>query len=259
MKLGGRATIWSLKPNPDFVEKAKSACKKACLTVIGVSSESRVETQSGLKYTMDILNALSNRHVGVIVTHKGTIDHPDLPYLSDQLAKKGISVISLSEVEAYAESLSGEPVKVVKVPVAKRLLQGRYDNAAKGMFQSGPVPYGYCRPVGRKKGAAHEIVPHEVEAPVVRLIFKIYGRLRSMKKVCLYLSERGIKTRRRKEWSRAGLSWLLENPVYVGRIRFAGLEFRGIHRPIVSPIVYNKAQKTRRLQLKRPLRKKTDA
>jgi len=139
--------------------------------------------------------------------------------------------------------------------VTLRLLRGREEGARQGKHQSGTAPYGYVRDyTSRGKTSSGKGVPlviHAEEAEIVKLIFRLYLRHRSMKKVIEVLLEKGYKTRRDKEWSRAGISWILKNDTYLGRVHFGAIRTKGEHEAIIAPIVYYKAQKLIRKNDKR--------
>lgn len=135
--------------------------------------------------------------------------------------------------------------------IAERLLRGREAGARAGKHQSGPAPYGYRRDYARRCNEGVLLVPDEHEAEVVRMIFREYLRLRSMKRLIKLLDEQGLRTRRGKRWSRAGVSWILKNDTYVGRVHFGKIRARGKHDSIVPPIVFNKVQKLIRHNNKR--------
>lgn len=143
--------------------------------------------------------------------------------------------------------------------VTLRLLRGREEGARRGKHQSGTAPYGYIRdyskrgrlPKGEAAAKGVPLVIQPEEAEIVRLIFRLYLRHRSMKKVIEILQARGLRTRRSKEWSRAGISWILKNDTYLGRVHFGTIRTRGEHEAIIAPIVYYKAQKLIRKNDKR--------
>ncbi|MBX3470339.1 MAG: recombinase family protein [Planctomycetes bacterium] len=135
--------------------------------------------------------------------------------------------------------------------VAERLLRGREAGARAGKHQSGPAPYGYRRDYSQRSTQGVLLVPDEEEGQVVQLIFREYLRLRSMKRLIKLLDERGLRTRRGKRWSRAGVSWILKNDTYVGRVHFGEIRAKGRHDSLVPPILFNKVQKLIRLNNKR--------
>ena len=106
--------------------------------------------------------------------------------------------------------------------------------------QSGPVPYGYRR---FDIGGSFFIEPHEVESSVVKDIFSKYNELKSFASVQRYLNDSAIKTRRGNEWSRAGLSWLLRNRVYIGQTKIS-TEFAKTHVAIIDEKLFILIQDT---------------
>jgi site-specific DNA recombinase len=138
--------------------------------------------------------------------------------------------------------------------LAERLLRGREAGARAGKHQSGPAPYGYRRDYQARSSDGVLLKIDEIESEVVRFIFREYLRVRSMKRLIELLEERRCRTRRGKRWSRAGVSWILKNDTYVGRVHFGEIRTRGRHIPIVSPIIFNKVQKLIRMNDKRKKR-----
>lgn len=135
-----------------------------------------------------------------------------------------------------------------RILVGQRLYHGRLDAARSGYYQSGPVPYGYQRTghPGYKKGNK-QITPHEPEAGLVRFIFKEYLRVKSLNKVIEALHQQGTRTRRGKKWSRMGVSWILRNDTYIGRVHFSEINVKGKHQPLIAPTIFYKARKLLRL------------
>jgi site-specific DNA recombinase len=170
-----------------------------------------------------------------------------------ELAENGKRVIAVDEGElvGWPDRVPGGPRRAKDFrPVAERLLRGREEGARLGRHQSGTAPYGYRRDYSAK-GQGVPLVIHPQEAQVVKLIFREYLRLRSMKKLIDLLNGMGIKTRRGKEWSRAGISWILKNKTYLGKVHFGQIRSKGLHEAIISPIIYNKVQKLIRKNNKR--------
>jgi DNA invertase Pin-like site-specific DNA recombinase len=135
--------------------------------------------------------------------------------------------------------------------LAERLLRGREAGARAGKHQSGPAPYGYRRDYGARGQDGVLLKMDDIECEIVRYIFREYLRVRSMKRLIQLLEDRDCRTRRGKRWSRAGVSWILKNDTYVGRVHFGSIRTRGRHTPIVSPIIFNKVQKLIRQNDKR--------
>jgi site-specific DNA recombinase len=135
--------------------------------------------------------------------------------------------------------------------IAERLLRGREAGARAGKHQSGPAPYGYRRDYSSRSSDGVLLKIDEHESEIVKFVFREYLRVRSMKRLIELLEEKRCRTRRGKQWSRAGVSWILKNDTYVGRVHFGSIRTRGRHTPLVSPIIFNKVQKLIRKNDKR--------
>ena len=115
----------------------------------------------------------------------------------------------------------------------------------KGMWMGGPVPLGYH---------AHDrkLVIAEDEATTVRHMFERYAIVRSMPVLVDKLGDAGIRTKLRKfkdgrqfggvPFTVGPLSHLLNNPVYVGKVRHKGTPHPGQHEPIISRVLWDTVQ-----------------
>ena len=107
----------------------------------------------------------------------------------------------------------------------------------KGMWMGGTVPLGY-------DVRDHRLVVNPKEAATVRLIFRLYIELRSVRKVRDELDRRSIVSKQRvsKAGARSGgvrfgrgaLYQMLANPIYVGEIRHKRVSHPGHHEPIIE-------------------------
>lgn len=104
----------------------------------------------------------------------------------------------------------------------KRILnRGRVGSVKQGHYIGSVPPYGYRKiKVGTGKEAYHtlEIVPDQADA--LRLMFQLYLDGNGFTNIAKKLDELGIKPLRSDNWSPAAISDMLENPVYIGKIRW---------------------------------------
>lgn len=237
-------------------------------------------------YVDDPIGVLqSATHLGDVCSRAGVINMLDeamakdwsfvIVTSMDRLQRKDIDFEPMSELKRYGKHVAvvGEKLNLKKhegrrakkrekfgqsLSVAERLLKGREAGARAGKHQSGPAPYGYMRDYTERSSKGVRLQIHPEEAAVVRVIFKEYLRRKSMKRLIEFLDEQGLKTRRRKQWSRAGVSWILKNETYLGRVHFGNIRAKGQHPPIISPIIFNKVQKLIRKNNKRGGKKGED-
>lgn len=115
----------------------------------------------------------------------------------------------------------------------------------KGMWMGGGVPYGY-------DVEDRQLVINRAEAETVRFVFERYAQLKSVPQLVDELAAKDIRTRTRvwKNGRAAGgihfktgtLTHLLQNPVYVGKVRHKDKIYDGAHHPIISDEMFERVQ-----------------
>ena len=103
--------------------------------------------------------------------------------------------------------------------INKRLVRGRNQSASEGKFMGSMAPYGY-RPykLPGVKGNSLRIEPEE--AKVVQMVFDLYGQQNMGYNAIAYrLNDLHIPARR-GEWSQTSIVNILNNEVYLGKIRW---------------------------------------
>ena len=113
------------------------------------------------------------------------------------------------------------------------------------MWMGGPIPIGY---------ALHDrkLVPDAEEAATVQLIFERYIELRSISALVDEFYDRGIVTKSRTyrdgktvggiPFSKGPLAALLQNPIYIGKVRHRDQIYDGQHEAIIDPELFAKVQ-----------------
>ena len=101
----------------------------------------------------------------------------------------------------------------------KIMSRGREQSAREGNYIGSRAPYGYRR-VFVDKRPTLSIVPDEAE--VVRLIFELYAGSDRMGPhlIADRLNEMGLRSQRMDHWTPAAVRNVIENPVYIGKIRW---------------------------------------
>ena len=98
---------------------------------------------------------------------------------------------------------------------------------AKGMWMGGPLPLGYD--VDNRL-----LVVNEVEANLVRRIFKDFTRCRSTTDMVRELTADGQTTKSGRAISKAMLYKMMHNRIYRGEILHKGTHYRGQHQAIID-------------------------
>lgn len=150
----------------------------------------------------------------------------------------------------------------------KEILQrGRIISIQNGNYIGSIAPYGYKKvEIGDRKSKHHtlEIVPEEAEC--IRTMYDLYvNKNIGFAALANELDQLGYKPRKSKYWSPAALKDIIENPIYIGKLRWNWrknfkiidngeikvsrpksdnddcLIVDGLHEPIVSEDIYNAA------------------
>lgn len=175
------------------------------------------------------------------------------------LRKNGIEVISVSEPvddgpfgklieriiewsdEYYSIRLSGE------------VRRGMTEKAERGGIVS-IAPFGYKVTGGR-------LVVDAKKARIVSKIFADFLNNKDINMICDNLNSAKIKTSRGNNWDCRAVEYILQNPVYIGKIRWnpickTGRDFynenliisNGIHEPIVDEVIFEQTRQILFLQ-----------
>ncbi len=157
--------------------------------------------------------------------------------------------------------------------INRRIQRGRIASVKEGKFISSTAPYGYQKEkLVNDKG--YTLIPHPKESEVVKLIYEWYTtgylnpsgtkeRLGCMR-IAALLSSMGYKSPKGGIWSKSTVLDILKNPAYIGYVRWQYrkvitkitdnrpqkyrrqntdyLLVKGIHKPIIQDLVFQKAQ-----------------
>ena len=158
----------------------------------------------------------------------------------------------------------------------KILNRGRYASVKQGNFIGSIAPYGYKKVKNvssHSKSYTLEIIPEEADA--VKMMYHLYvDEGFGFARIARQLDELGIKPRHASHWSSSALKDMIENPVYIGKIRWnwrktekimvdgqivktrpktkdpsQWIYVDGKHEPIIDEETYNKAIGKRRINV----------
>ncbi|MGK5083122.1 recombinase family protein [Bdellovibrionota bacterium FG-1] len=164
--------------------------------------------------------------------------------IEDQLDPLGIGLKSVTESfdSSTSEgrlmlSMLGGFAEFERKRIVQRLMEGKYELAAHGGWNGGPIPYGYSlNPHG--KG----LVWDPIHAEIVRQLFHRYANQD--------LSIRKLKLATGCELHPDSIGELLSNPFYVGWMSYGGNTTQGTHPPITSARLFNRVQERKMIRAK---------
>ena len=141
--------------------------------------------------------------------------------------------------------MANQYVRDLSVNVAR----GLRAKARRGVYPS-TAPLGYLN-----DPRTRTIAVDKKKAPAIRKAFDMYAEGKSRyEDIARFLFENGIATGATRGWTKGGgrllkrdqIAFLLSNPFYVGRFRYAGELYDGTHTPIVSKELFDQVQKVLR-------------
>ena len=112
------------------------------------------------------------------------------------------------------------------------------------MWNGGIPPFGY-------KTLNKKLIPDEKESKIVKLIFETYVETGSVAEVYNTLKERNILNRHGKTFTKSSIKNILSNPVYIGKLKYAGKIYNGLHQPIISELLFNEAQELHKKKIRK--------
>jgi len=195
--------------------------------------------------------------IDIIVVYKVdrlTRSLADFAKIVEILDAQGASFVSVTQAFNTTNSMGRLTLNVLlsfaqfeREVTAERIRDKVAASKAKGMWMGGSIPIGYAL-LDRK------LVPDVQEAATVRLIFERYLALRSIGALVDELHDRGIVTKSRTyrdgrtvggiTFTKGPLAALLQNPIYVGKVRHRDQIYEGQHEAIIDPELFAKVQTT---------------
>lgn len=162
------------------------------------------------------------------------------------LRKLGVSVISISEplpdgpFASLIERIIEWMDEFYSIRLAGEVKRGMQEKASRGEPVA-PAPFGYRMEDNR-------LIPDE-KAPIVREVFSMYAAGRGQMDIARCLGDRGVRTNRGTRPENRFIEYMLNNPVYIGKIRWSKegrtaskrkyddeniVVYDGKHEPIIS-------------------------
>lgn len=165
--------------------------------------------------------------------------------LIEEWTKQGVSLHSVSEPIETGSAMGRSMLRMIfnfaeteREVIAERMAAGKARKAQNGGFNGSPIPFGYRAGTGSESA----LVPDVAAAPVVRELFRRFASGR--------VGMRRLKRDTSCPLSEAAIADLLSNPLYVGRLRYAGQVQSGEHSALVSDWLFGRVQSVKRSRSK---------
>lgn len=100
-------------------------------------------------------------------------------------------------------------------------------------------------PLGYQKKRDKRLAVDEEEQKIVKLIFDLYIKERSMPEVAFILDQKGIMTKQGRTWCRQSVAKILQNELYIGKYQVADFEKTVEQYRILPDELFNEAAEVR--------------
>lgn len=228
-------------------ERLKKYCdamgwKNFELYVDGGFSGGSVERPALKRMIRDIKNGKIEKVVVYKLDRLSRSQKDTLILIEDVFLSNGVDFVSMSENFDTGTPFGKAMVGILSVfaqlereQIKERMMMGNEARAKEGKYCGGCSPIGYDYIDG-------ELKLNDFEALQVREAFELILENMSPRRIAKIFNEKGYKTKF-GTWSGDRVRYVLKSPLYVGRVKYAGEYFDGIHEAIVSEETFEDAQK----------------
>ena len=193
----------------------------------------------------ELLHDIQGNKINTVLVYKIdrlTRSPRDFYQLIEHFEKHCVDFISITE-RFDTSTPSGRLLRNIMLTFAQfereltseRTRDKMFERAKKGLWNGGFVPYGYRR-------EDKKIIPNEKESDTVKLIYESYITSGSLTNVYKTLKNKKLSNRSGDIFLKSHIARILRNSVYTGKVEYSGTTNSGIHIPIISEEIFNKAQ-----------------
>ena len=168
----------------------------------------------------------------------------------DVLKNADVNLFSLTErfdlstpLGNFIVQMFGSMAQMQRETISQNIKIGSRQRAKSGKF-IGSAMFGYksVPDTDDPKGTSKYVICPE-EAEVVRKIYDLYCQGNGLKVVARTINEQGYRSKQGNAFSITGIHKILTNQAYIGKVKYAGEYFDGVHEAIISGEQWDTAQK----------------
>lgn len=190
----------------------------------------------------ELLNDIDEKKVNMVIVYKldrlSRSQKDTLNLIEDKFLAHDVNFLSVAEnfdtSTAFGRAMIGILsvfAQLEKEQITERFIMGRIGRSKAGLYHGGPkAPTGYDYIDGK-------LVVNEFKAMQIREIYKKFECGYSINHIREYMDKKY------SGWSNHSLILkVLRNSVYIGKVKFKGVEYEGLHEAIISESEYKKVQ-----------------
>ena len=244
---------------PAQIKLLKSYAADNHVAIVREYVEVETAKRAGRKAFNEMLKYLEDNHRMCSPGDERWIDHI-LVEKTDRLYRNMKDYVTFDELDlklhfvkenkilSKESSSSDQFIHGIMVLMARRTIQNLSEETRKGMTQKASeglypsyAPLGY---LNVQQGDKRIIVPDEKLRPLITKMFEMYATgSYSLSDIVEKIREEGLVYRKdNKKVGKSTIHKMLSNPVYYGGFLWKGQLYEGIHEPIVTKDLWDKAQ-----------------
>ncbi|ERI09759.1 recombinase family protein [Aneurinibacillus aneurinilyticus] len=201
-----------------------------------------------------MMHDMTKKHFDVVLVYKldrlvrSVTDLHNLLQLFDKYDVKFKSATESFETTSamgrFFITLVGAMAQWERENLAERVKMGMEQKVLKGERNGSYAPFGYQLTDG-------QLFIDPKEAPIVRRIFELY-KTKGLNHTARILNKEGLLGRRRKQWATFTIQYVIDNPVYCGKLRWnkdsrsEEIITEGSHEKIISEKEFEEIQRIRK-------------
>ena len=194
---------------------------------------------------LQLLTDIKEGRVDVVVVYK--VDRltralADFAKIVDVFDAHKVSFVSVTQQFNTTTSMGRLTLNVLlsfaqfeREVTAERIRDKIAASKKKGMWMGGNVPLGY-------DAKDRTLAINAAEAETVRTVFRLYLDLGSVRALRAEAHRQGLRSKTGNAFSYGHLYFLLQNPIYFGRIRHKKVSYPGLHPAIIDQATWDAVQ-----------------
>ena len=192
-------------------------------------------------------------------------------YALDRFARNGKqsaiyeNILNLNgvQLQSATENINGAPSSIIlkavlqgvaeyySAELATKITRGMTENALKGKWTSGIIPFGYTRDENKY------LIPHPINAAYVQEIFKLFLQDTRLVDIAAYLNDHGIRTSYGTEFNKSSFHSILTNRIYIGEFRWKNVVKENSVPALVDLDLFLKVQKLLEIRKRTKMKART--
>lgn len=225
------------------IHRIKSYCSAKGWTLLKVYTDGGYSGGNTNRPALQqMIKALRTNKVDAVVVYKldrlSRSQKDTLTLIEDEFLSHDVDFVSISENFDTSTPFGRAMIGILSVfaqlekdQITERLTMGRVARGKAGYFHGGGAPpFGYSYTDG-------ELLVDEYQATQVRAVFNSFLAGKSINAIW-----HEIFAKYGGQWNATKTRLILMNSVYIGKVKFAGVEYDGRHAPIISNEVFKSTQ-----------------